>query len=174
MDYRLLFHIKELKPEGILVREVGQNGLISFLKAKRWVIPTSYSYDTTFIVTLYQLLHVWLFFLYLLWYTSMNGEETYTIVIRCIMNSELEIRNTSNIPVILPATGALEYSVFTHLYNPCVLYASKSVDGDMEMPSSSPRNYIYTLLSRLHHDLLPVTERIICTIVVAIEYIASV
>ena len=124
MDYRLLFHIKELKPEGILVREVGQNGLISFLKAKRWVIPTSYSYDTTFIVTLYQLLHVWLFFLYLLWYTSMNGEETYTIVIRCIMNSELEIRNTSNIPVILPATGALEYSVFTHLYNPCVLYVS--------------------------------------------------
>lgn len=88
----------------------------------------------------------------------MNGEETYTIVIRCIMNSELEIRNTSNIPVILPATGALEYSVFTHLYNPCVLYASKSVDCDMEMPSSSPRSdivcYAEVVVTRTHpvHD----------------------
>lgn len=42
MEYSLLFHIKELKPESIVVMEIGQNGLIYFLKAERWVIPTSY------------------------------------------------------------------------------------------------------------------------------------
>lgn len=70
----------------------------------------------------------------------MTGDEVYTIVMRCMVKTEFPTRNTSIMPVILPATGLLVYSPLIYLYVPCVLYVSKSPVDGMLMPSASPRN----------------------------------